>query len=324
MCSRLGAAPLRVAISPISRDQLPAALRRIANSGEAHSEQWPSQPGRPFGSFTSRGSAMVTFWPQTHQLCGSGSCTSSLCGSTMCHNHILGLPASYAGRAIDGLAASRTRAPGRPLRRFRLAPEAIESVQLHADLTIRGEARVRPRKGRRYRSLRRPLLKRKTGPAGIPCASESVASARCSRLSCLCSLWAGIDGRRASSTRLLLSGHKNEGVSLIVSPDPPYGVCGEGAGLVAPHSPKSEQRSAGEEHTPAGARGKGLLTPLVPSAATASGAKQKRAARNGSEKSVGSAGALDARLCDPHWSGFIPPPPRSVHAVLPHTADRRP
>jgi hypothetical protein len=235
--NRQGSKPLRVAISPISRDQLPAALRRIANSGEPHSEQWPSQPGRPFGSVTSRGSAMVTFWPQTHQLCGPGSCTSSLCGSTMCHNHILGLPASYAGRAIDGLAASRTRAPGRPLRRFRLAPEAIESVQLHADLTIRGEARVRPRKGRRYRSLRRPLLKRKTGPAGIPCASESVASARCSRLSCLCSLGAGIDGRRASSTRLLLSGHKNEGVSLIVSPDPPYGVCGEGAGLVAPHSP---------------------------------------------------------------------------------------
>ena len=32
----------------------------------------------------------------------------------------------------------------------------------------------------------------KTGPAGIPCASESVASARCSRFGCLCSLGAGL------------------------------------------------------------------------------------------------------------------------------------
>ncbi len=29
------------------------------------------------------------------------------------------------------------------------------------------------------------------------------------------------------------------------------------------------------------------------------------------------------RLCEPDWSGFLPPPPRTVHAVLPHTAHRR-
>jgi hypothetical protein len=82
------------------------------------------------------------------------------------------------------------------------------------------EAPLRPRKGasRTARGVGTP--QRKTGPAGIPCASESVASARCSRFGCLCSLGAGVDGRRASSTRLLLSGRKNEGVSLVVSPNP--------------------------------------------------------------------------------------------------------
>jgi Rieske Fe-S protein len=64
---------------------------------------------------------------------------------------------------------------------------------------------------------RRPLLKRRTGPAGIPCASESVASARCSHFGCLCSLGAGVDGRRASPTSLLRFGRQNEGVSLVVS-----------------------------------------------------------------------------------------------------------
>jgi hypothetical protein len=38
------------------------------------------------------------------------------------------------------------------------------------------------------RSRRKPLLKRNTGPAGIPCASESVASARC-RASAVFALW---------------------------------------------------------------------------------------------------------------------------------------
>ncbi len=54
-----------------------------------------------------------------------------------------------------------------------------------------------------------PLLKRTAGPAGIPCASGSVASAGGLRLGCLCSLGAGIVGRGASSIRLLLSGRKN-------------------------------------------------------------------------------------------------------------------
>src|SRR5215216_2129954 len=40
---------------------------------------------------------------------------------------------------------------------------------------------------------------------------------------------------------------------------------------------------------------------------------------------VGSAGgAWAVRLCEPDWPGFLPPPPRTVHAVLPHTAHRRP
>jgi hypothetical protein len=35
-------------------------------------------------------------------------------------------------------------------------------------------------------------------------------------------------------------------------------------------------------------------------------------------------GAWTVRLSEPDWSGFLPPPPRSVHAVLPHTAHQRP
>ena len=49
------------------------AARRMAKSGEPHAGQWPSHPGRPLGSVTSRAPAMVTFWPQTHQPCGPGS-----------------------------------------------------------------------------------------------------------------------------------------------------------------------------------------------------------------------------------------------------------
>ena len=39
---------------------------------------------------------------------------------------------------------------------------------------------------------------------------------------------------------------------------------------------------------------------------------------------VGSAGgAWAARLCEPDWLGFLPPPHRTVQAVFPHTAHRR-
>jgi hypothetical protein len=77
------------------------------------------------------------------------------------------------------------------------------------------------------------VLKRRTGPAGIPCASESVASACCSRFGCLCSLGAGVDGRRASPTSLLRFGRQNE-VSLVVSCDVAYSRSRQGsAGLEA-------------------------------------------------------------------------------------------
>ena len=86
-----------------------------------------------------------------------------------------------------------------------------------------------PRKGaRRIARRSSPLLRRTTGPAGIPCASESVASARCSRFGCLCSLGAGVDGRRASSTSLLLPGRQNERVSLVVPPETPRRSGGPG------------------------------------------------------------------------------------------------
>ncbi len=39
---------------------------------------------------------------------------------------------------------------------------------------------------------------------------------------------------------------------------------------------------------------------------------------------VGSAGGAQFRAAVPTGSGFLPPPPRTVHAVLPHTAHRRP
>ena len=48
-------------------------FRRIANSGEPHSGQWPAQPGRPLGRVTSRASAIGTFSPQTHQPWGAGA-----------------------------------------------------------------------------------------------------------------------------------------------------------------------------------------------------------------------------------------------------------
>ena len=38
---------------------------------------------------------------------------------------------------------------------------------------------------------------------------------------------------------------------------------------------------------------------------------------------VGSAGGAWSRAAMPTGSGFLPPPRRSVHAVLPHTAHRR-
>jgi hypothetical protein len=91
---------------------------------------------------------------------------------------------------------------------------------------------VRPSQGREpYRSLRRPLLKRKTGPAGTPCASESVASARCSRLGCLCSLGAGVDGRRTSSTKAtpFRAPKRRSFASRFARPS--YGVCGKQPGL---------------------------------------------------------------------------------------------
>ena len=47
-------------------------------------------------------------------------------------------------------------------------------------------------------------------PAGIPCASESVASARYSRLRCLCSLGAGVDGREASPPAYSFPGDKTK------------------------------------------------------------------------------------------------------------------
>ena len=114
----------RLRAASAHRHQPPAALRRIANNGEPHSGQWPSQPGRPFGKVTSRGSAMVTFWPQTHQPCGPGSCTSSVCGSTMCDKHISWLRGSYAGRASRGCRLPRPRAPATLFGASALAPEA--------------------------------------------------------------------------------------------------------------------------------------------------------------------------------------------------------
>jgi hypothetical protein len=53
-------------------------------------------------------------------------------------------------------------------------------------------------------------LNEKTGLAGIPCAAESVASARRSRFGCLCSLGAGIAGREASSISLVRSASKSD------------------------------------------------------------------------------------------------------------------
>jgi hypothetical protein len=103
--------------------QLGAALRRIANSGEPHSGQWPSQPGRPLGRVTARGSAMGTFWPQTHQPCGPGSCTSSVCGSTMCDKHNSWLRVPYAGRPNRWTAAAGDR--GRR--------SSASALRLHAD-----------------------------------------------------------------------------------------------------------------------------------------------------------------------------------------------
>src|SRR5438128_10040583 len=39
---------------------------------------------------------------------------------------------------------------------------------------------------------------------------------------------------------------------------------------------------------------------------------------------VGSAGGASAARPEPTGARFLPPPPRTVHAVLPHTAHRRP
>ena len=96
----------------------------------------------------------------------------------------------------------------------RRAPRGGAGTRARRAPTIR-RSRLRQWRARGLSHIerRRPLLKRKTGPAGIPCASESVASARWSRFSCLCSLGAGVDGRRASPTRLLRFGRQNEGVS---------------------------------------------------------------------------------------------------------------
>jgi hypothetical protein len=117
-------------------------------------------------------------------------------------------------RRLYRRGASVEREFGRLKHHWSLPPlrvRGLERVRLHADLTILARLACALARPRPCRSRRKPLLRRKTGPAGIPCASESVASARCSRFGGLCSLGAGVDGRRASSTSLLLSGRKSEG-----------------------------------------------------------------------------------------------------------------
>jgi hypothetical protein len=117
-----------------------------------------------------------------------------------------------------------------------LRVHGLERVRLHADLTILAKLACASQKPEPHRSRRKSFLKRRTGPAGIPCASESVASARCSRFGSLCSLGAGVDGRRASSTSVLLSGRKSERVS-------PW----RGAGCLGPRDRAWESRCRGLE-----------------------------------------------------------------------------
>jgi hypothetical protein len=149
--------------------QLAAALRRIANNGEPHSGQWPSQPGRPFGRVTSRGSAMVTFWPQTHQPCGPGPGTSSVCGSTICESIFRGDVPPTQGRTIDGRQPPATEGASRPLRRFRFAAEAVVFTEA-AEVPALDEARE-------CGSIARRLLLR-PGNARVARASRRTTAAR--------------------------------------------------------------------------------------------------------------------------------------------------
>src|SRR6266498_6100067 len=67
-------------------------------------------------------------------------------------------------------------------------------------------------------------------------------------------------------------------------------------------------------------------TERVHDVGTAGGAA-RTAVRPGSPSivlAVGSAGGAQFRAAVPTGSGFLPPPPRTVRAVLPHTAHRRP
>ena len=153
--------------------QLPAAWRRIANSGEPHSGQWPSQPGRPFGRVTSRGSAMVTFWPQTHQPCGPGCCSSSVCDSTMFDKHISWLRAPSAGAPSMGCSPPATEGAGPRLGATASRPIAIASCGSAPTPPIRGGCRtkeLRPDLGGQFTSSGRPEGRRRAYIASSPSA----------------------------------------------------------------------------------------------------------------------------------------------------------
>jgi len=113
---------------------------------------------------------MVTFWPQTHQPCGPGCCSSSVCGSSMCDKPISSLRAPSAGAPSMGCSLPRPRP---------LAPAGGASASRPIAIASCGSAStspIRPERAGARRQWRRPGQRNSGGSARLPAANSTGAS----------------------------------------------------------------------------------------------------------------------------------------------------